>query len=103
MINKKSFYQKDNQGLLPDWIETVKLHSKSADKDIEYLLCQNTASLLYMANLGCIEINPWNSKIQNIDNPDYTVIDLDPSEKNSFEEVIEVAQVAKEILEKAGY
>jgi len=101
-INKKSFYQKDNQGLLPDWVETVELHSKSADKDIEYLLCQNTASLLYMANLGCIEINPWSSKIQNLDNPDYTVIDLDPSEKNSFEEVIEVAQVAKEILDKAG-
>jgi len=51
-----------------------------------------------MANLGCIEINPWNSRIQNLEFPDYTVIDLDPSEKNSFDEVIEVAQATKEVL-----
>lgn len=52
-----------------------------------------------MANLGCIEINPWNSKINNLENPSYTVIDLDPSAENSFAEVIEVAQVAKEVLD----
>ena len=100
-INKTGFFQKDNEGLLENWIETVKIYSKSSDKDIEYMLCQNEATLLYMANLGCIEINPWSSRIQNLDKPDYTVIDLDPSDKNSFEEVIEVAQIAKEILHAA--
>lgn len=65
------------------------------------MLCQNEATLLYMANLGCIEINPWSSRIQSLDNPDFTVIDLDPSDKNTFEEVIEVAQAAKVVLEKA--
>jgi bifunctional non-homologous end joining protein LigD len=55
-----------------------------------------------MANLGCIELNPWSSRIQNLENPDFTVIDIDPSEKNTFEEVIEVAQAAKVVLEKAG-
>ena len=100
-INKTGFFQKDNEGLLENWIETVKIYSKSSDKDIEYMLCQNEATLLYMANLGCIEINPWSSRIQNLDKPDYTVIDLDPSDKNSFEEVIEVAQIAKEILDAA--
>lgn len=100
-INKTGFYQKDNEGLLEKWIETIKIHSKSSDKDIEYMLCQNEATLLYMANLGCIEINPWSSRIQDLDKPDYTVIDLDPSDKNSFEEVIEVAQIAREILDTA--
>ena len=100
-INMPGFYQKDNVGILPNWVESVKIHSKSAEKEIKYLLCQNEATLIYMANLGCIEINPWNSGIQNLNFPDYTVIDLDPSEKNSFEEVIEVAQVAKEILDQA--
>jgi len=101
-VHKKGFYQKDNEGLLEDWVETTRLHSKSTNRDIEYLLCQDEASLLYMANLGCIEINPWNSKVGNLDHPDYAVIDLDPSEKNSFDEVIEVAQATREVLLEAG-
>ncbi|MBZ9728303.1 DNA ligase D [Salegentibacter sp. JZCK2] len=100
-INKQGFYQKDNEGNLPDWVATTEIYSESSEKDIEYMLCQNEATLLYMANLGCIEINPWNSRVENLDFPDYTVIDLDPSDKNTFEEVIEVAQAAKEVLDLA--
>lgn len=99
-IKSPGFYQKDNENL-PGWIETKEIFSKSSKKDINYLLCQNQATLLYMANLGCIEINPWNSRIQNLENPDYTVIDLDPSKENTFEEVITVAQAAKEVLDLA--
>lgn len=100
-IKKQSFYQKNKEGNLPDWVATTEIYSESSEKDIEYLLCQNEATLLYMANLGCIEINPWNSRIDNLDNPDYTVIDLDPSDKNTFNEVIEVAQAAKEVMDIA--
>ncbi|WP_373055557.1 DNA ligase D [Zunongwangia sp. H14] len=100
-INQTGFYQKDNEGLLEDWVETVKIFSKHNNRDIEYMLCQNEATLLYMANLGCIEINPWNSRIGCLENPDYTVIDIDPTDKNTFEEVIEVAQAVKEVLDKA--
>ncbi|MDR9458183.1 MAG: DNA ligase D [Salegentibacter sp.] len=100
-ITKKGFYQKDTEGQMPDWIERVSIYSESTEKEIEYMLCQNEASLLYMANLGCIEINPWNSRKDDLDHPDYTVIDLDPSDKNTFEEVIEVAQAAKEVLDLA--
>ena len=97
-ISKKGFYQKDNEHL-PEWIETVKIYSESSNKDIDYLVCQKLSTLVYMANLGCIEINPWNSRIDNMENPDYAVIDIDPSNGNTFEEVIEVAQVAKELLD----
>jgi len=100
-IDNKGFYQKDNEGILESWVETEQIYSKSANKDIKYLLCQNEATLLYMANLGCIEINPWNSRINNLENPDYSVIDLDSSSENTFDEVIEVAQVAQEILVEA--
>lgn len=100
-IKGKSFFQKDNE-TLPSWIETYPVHSKSNDKIIEYMLCQNEAALLYMANLGCIEINPWSSRVQHPDNPDFTVIDIDPTDKNTFEEVIEVAQATKEVLDLAG-
>lgn len=99
-IDKPSFYQKDNEAL-PEWIETIKIHSESSKKEIDYLLCQNEATLLYMANLGCIEINPWNSTVHNLEKPSYTVIDIDPSDKNTFEQVIEVALAAKEVLDMA--
>lgn len=99
-IKEKGFYQKDNESL-PEWVETAKIYSESGNKEIEYLVCQNLATLVYMANLGCIEINPWNSRLQSLENPDYTVIDLDPSEKNTFEQIIEVAQATKEVLDMA--
>ena len=99
-INKPSFYQKDNENL-PTWIETIHIYSESSQKQIEYMLCQNQASLLYMANLGCIEINPWNSVTRDLEQPTYTVIDIDPSEKSTFEQVIEVALAAKEVLDLA--
>jgi bifunctional non-homologous end joining protein LigD len=100
-IDKESFYQKDTAGIFPPWIETVPIYSSSSNKEIEYMLCQNEATLLYMANLGCIEINPWNSKKNQLDHPDYTVIDIDPSDKNTFDQVIEVAQAAYSILQAA--
>lgn len=101
-ISEDGFYQKDSGSMLPDWVDTISIYSESSEKDIEYMLCQNTAALVYMANLGCIEINPWNSRIEELENPDYTVIDIDPtSEKTTFEDVIEVAQAAKEVLDRA--
>ena len=100
-INGESFYQKDHE-YLPGWIETHAIHSKSSEKDINYLLCQNQATLLYMNNLGCIELHPWHSTIYQLNNPDYVIIDLDPSDDNTFEQVIETALVAKEVLKLAG-
>jgi len=101
-IADKGFFHKDAGQEAPDWVETITIPSESADKDIEYILCNNKASLLYLNNLGCIELNPWNSKISNLYNPDYMVIDLDPSEKNTFEQIIDAALVVKDILDKAG-
>ncbi len=83
-------------------METVTLYSKSSERDIDYLVCQNTASLLYMANLGCIEINPWNSRIQFLDKPDYGIIDLDPPEGTAFKKVVQVALEFKKVLDAAG-
>ena len=100
-IYGESFYQKDMAGLLPDWIPFYEVDRESVESTIKYMLCQNKASLLFMANLGCIEIHPWSSRIQKPDHPDWIVMDIDPSEGNTFEEVIEVAQAIKEVLDKA--
>ena len=99
-IDKDGFYQKDTPESYPEWIKTTSIYSESSDKDIDYMLCQNEATLIYMANLGCIEINPWNVRTGSLDNPDYIVIDLDPSDKNDFKQVIEVAQAFHELLKQ---
>ena len=101
-ITDKGFFHKDAGGAAPDWVKKADMYSGSNDKIIRYLVCNDTASLVYIANLGCIEINPWNSKMQSADHPDYLVIDLDPSDGNSFEQVIETALVVKKILDDAG-
>ncbi len=101
--NKPSFYQKDVTGKVPDWIKTMPYRSEEeADVEKEFLVCTNEASLLYMANLGCIEINPWSSTVKNPEHPDWCVLDLDPDKKNTFDQVIEVAQMIHSILENAG-
>lgn len=96
-ILEESFYQKDNENV-PEWMQTVTIYSKSSERDIDYLLCQNTASLIYMANLGCIEIHPWNSRTTDLDKPDYGIIDLDPPEGMDFKNVAEVALIVYKIL-----
>lgn len=99
-IKNKGFFHKDTGEIMPYWIETIKVFSESNKKDIHYMICQNTASLLYMANLGCIEINPWHSRKDDLVMPDYTIIDLDPGEKRNFDDVIETAQAVKEALDR---
>ncbi|MFD2921447.1 DNA ligase D [Terrimonas rubra] len=101
-ITGDSFYHKDAGDTAPGWVDTVKLYSESTQKDIEYILCNNKATLLYLANLGCIDMNPWNSTVSKIDHPTYLILDLDPSDKNDFDDVIEVANATKEILDKTG-
>lgn len=94
-----SFYQKDVTGKVPDWIQTYDYISESDGEKKEFLVCTNEASLLYMANWGCIEMNPWHSRVTSPENPDYCVIDLDP-EKIAFEKVVETANVVKKVLDE---
>ena len=100
-IQGESFYQKDIKGKAPSWIETYPYYSYADRKHKEFLLCTNEASLLYIASLGCIEMNPWHSKAQSPERPDWCIIDLDP-DQNSFEQVIQAARVTKEVLDAIG-
>jgi len=100
-INGSSFYHKDAGDLAPQWVKTASIFSESTEKNIDYILCNNQATLVYLANLGCIEMNPWNTRVNTPDHPDYLIMDIDPSQKNTFNQVIDVALVIKEILDKA--
>jgi bifunctional non-homologous end joining protein LigD len=101
-INGQSFYQKNvDKDKIPSWLKTYEVYSESSERNIDYLLCNDKATLVYMANLGCIEINPWNSTVKNPDKPDWVVIDLDPPKKKpEFKKVIEAALVVREILDE---
>jgi bifunctional non-homologous end joining protein LigD len=98
-IYGKSFYQKDVTGKVPEWVNTYLYHSSDEeDVDKHFLVVQEEASILLMASMGCIELNPWSSRIQKPGHPDWCIIDLDP-DKNSFDQVIEAAQVTKQVLD----
>ena len=101
-ILDKGFFHKDAGDEAPDWVKSVKLYSESAKKEIDYIICNDKQTLAYLNNLGCIELNPWNSTKKALDKPTYLIIDIDPSEKNTFEQVIETALAFKAILDKAG-
>ena len=96
-IHGKSFYQKNVRDKAPEWAKKMPhINGEGVDKD--YLLGNNEATLLWMASLGCIEMNPWFSRISSPDNPDYCVIDLDP-DKQHFDQVIQAAQEVKKVLD----
>lgn len=96
-IHGESFYQKNVKDKAPAWAETMP-HTNGEGVDKDYLLGNNEATLLWMASLGCIEMNPWFSRVQSPDNPDYCVIDLDP-DKQHFDQVIQAALEVKKVLD----
>lgn len=96
-VAQPSFFQKDVQGYLPSFVETALV--KHSDKTVNYIVCQNEETLLYLANLGCIELNPWLSRQQTLDFPDWTIIDLDPLEID-FHAVLDTAIAIREYLKE---
>lgn len=96
-IHGQSFYQKNVTDKAPDWAKTFD-HVTDEGKVTKYLVGTDEASLLWMNSLGCIEINPWFSRAETPDNPDYCVIDLDP-DKHTYDQVVEAARITKDILD----
>lgn len=97
-IQGLSFYQKDVTKTAPEWVKQFP-YTTSLGEDKNFLVVQDEIDILWMANLGAIEMNPWNSTIDTPDNPDWCIIDIDPSEANNFTQVIEAAQATKQVLD----
>ena len=100
-IHGEHFYQKDVKGKVPEWVNTFRYYSKTDKREKEFFICNDEASLIYLANLGCIEISPWNSTADTPDNPDWCIIDLDP-DQNTFNQVVKAAQLTHELFESIG-
>jgi bifunctional non-homologous end joining protein LigD len=98
-ISGLQFFQKDMRGKIPGWVAVHESFSESTNETIQYMVCNDEGTLLYMANLGCIEMHPWHSRTKKPDNPDYCLIDLDPDKSNTYDQVVQVAQLIKELLD----
>ena len=101
-IRDKGFYHKDAGDIAPEWMDIAPFFAPSVNKTIKYIVCNSKPALLFVANLGCIEMNPWNSTINKPDHPDYLAFDIDPSEKNTFNDVITVTRAVKQVIDAAG-
>jgi len=98
-IKGQAFFQKDVHEGLPDWFKTAPIESEERGKQIRYATADDRASLLFLTGLGCIDHNPWSSRLDNLEHPDYFFFDLDPSEGTEFSVVVAVAKALHEKLE----
>ncbi len=101
-INDTGFFHKDAGEGAPKFIKSFPVYSESSDKEIDYIICNDKATLAYLNNLGCIELNPWHSTTKKPDKPDYMIFDIDPSDKNTFDQVVDASLGFKNVLDKAG-
>jgi len=91
-VGGKAFFQKEAPSFLPDWIGTATVDSEERGGEMQYILCDTRATLLYLTNLGCIDHNPWSSRAESQDRPDYVFFDLDPTPGTPFSDVMHIAR-----------
>jgi bifunctional non-homologous end joining protein LigD len=101
-IAGNAFYQKEAGPYIPEWIRTVPITSETKQREVGYFLIDDLASLLYISNLGCIEHNPFATRADDLEKPDYMFVDLDPTEGTEFWRVVRAAKVIGEVLREAG-
>lgn len=105
-IHGESFYHKNVTKQLPSWVATAPVREPREGKDddgkpVRYVLCQDRDTLLYLVNLGSIDLHPWFSRHDALLNPDWAIIDLDPS-GTDFQPVITIAKAVGKLLRGAG-
>jgi bifunctional non-homologous end joining protein LigD len=99
-IKGQAFFQKDLREGIPDWFATAALDSEEPGKQIHYATANDRASLLFLTGLGCIDHNPWSSRLADLGHPDHFFFDLDPSEGTDFSVVVTMARALQEELQE---
>lgn len=102
-VDKAGFYEKDAPMGIPDWVETFNHYSETAQRELNYIVCNDLDTLVWMANLAAIEINITLSTIDNYDTPDLLLFDIDPEPPCSFDDVIDIAFSLKEKLDELNF
>jgi bifunctional non-homologous end joining protein LigD len=97
-IKGKSFFQKDAPGFIPEWLRTERMWSEDTQRDIDYFVCDNLESLLYLANMGTIPLHVWGSRAATLEHPDWCILDLDPKDA-PFTHVVTIAKAVKKLCD----
>jgi bifunctional non-homologous end joining protein LigD len=97
-INGKSFFQKDAPAFTPSWIQTERIYSQDANREIDYFIVNDEQTLKYVANLAAIPLHVWSSRTNALERPDWVVLDLDPKGA-PFNDVVQVARATHRILQ----
>ncbi|MDG6223665.1 MAG: non-homologous end-joining DNA ligase [Candidatus Bathyarchaeota archaeon] len=98
-INQNGFYGKNAPKGTPSWVETYKKHSKTAKRDLNYIVCNNLDTLLWLANLAALELHMPLSKTDSYEKPDLVLFDIDPEPPANINDAVKVANLLKEILD----
>jgi bifunctional non-homologous end joining protein LigD len=99
-IDKPGFFQKKNSRYYPEWIRTATL--KKQDGTVRHVVCEDAATLMYLANQAAIVLHTWLSRVDKPDHPDQMIFDFDPSSAGDFRNVCRAAKKLRELLKSEG-
>lgn len=99
-IRAEGFFQKQAPDFTPPWVRQVPIRTDR--RTIDFVLCADLATLAWLVNLGCIDQNPWHSRVPHLQEPDYVLFDLDPFAPAGLAEALEVGLMLKDLLDELG-
>ncbi|BAF59425.1 predicted eukaryotic-type DNA primase [Pelotomaculum thermopropionicum SI] len=95
-----AFYQKECPAYAPLWIKRQPV--RHGGKVVNYIVCNDSATLIWLANQACIEMHAWPARAENLESPDLAVMDLDPAEGATFTDVLDIALMVRTVLDEFG-
>ena len=98
-IDGKSFFQKDAPAWVPAWVRTEQMWSEHAEREVNYFVCDDLESLLYVINMGTIPLHVWSSRVADLQHPDWCILDLDPKGA-PFRDVVAIAREIRAICDE---
>jgi bifunctional non-homologous end joining protein LigD len=102
-VHKGGFYEKDAPVGKPSWVRTFKRWSESAERNINYVVCDELDTLLWLANLASLELHITLSRAEAYESPDLVLFDIDPEPPLGFQEAVDIAFTLNETLDKLGF
>lgn len=96
------FYEKQCPAHAPEWMVRAPIHSGHRGEAIEFCTAPDVESLMWLANMGCIELHPWLSRVGHPELADFAIFDLDPQENVTWDQVVYVANLVNVLLERLG-
>jgi DNA ligase D-like protein (predicted polymerase) len=101
-VGGQRYYQKAAPTYAPSWVRTTRIPAPSAGRDVDYVVCQDLPTLLWLGNQAVLEFHPAPVRRDRLDRPDLMVVDIDPPEGDAFAMAVEVALLVLEVLDDLG-